>query len=77
MCDLHGDRNVIKSTTEVAMLILKRGKRYRFDEHRRERDLTGVRLSTHLISLPLYLSTHLYKHHLYLKFDGKEIEGKV
>lgn len=27
MCGLHGDRNVIKSMTQVAMLILKRGKR--------------------------------------------------
>ena len=68
---------MIKSMTKVAMLILKRGKRYRFDEHRRETDPTGSRLSTHLISLPICLSTQLYKHHLYLEFEDKEVEGKA
>lgn len=61
LCGFHGNRKVIKSTTQVAVLILKRRERYRYEAHRRERDLAEFKISTYLPTyVPIYLSTRIH-----------------
>lgn len=79
LCGFHGNRKVIKSTTQVAVLILKRRERDTDMKHTEEKEilLNSKYLPTYLpMYLFIYLRAYTHKYmSLVSKVDDKEIKG--